>query len=164
MTTSKAGRSSFASATVIGYVAVLICSCSHPAVYTDTITVPKRVASQPTATETFNLRSECAKLGQKIMEGNTIGSALTQDVVTHYDPPTNRCYAELDVNTADLSKFTDDYSRYVYDAQTGELLASVGNDHGKKTAYVKDGGGLKVTGWDQAIIQIESLMADDRKQ
>jgi hypothetical protein len=107
---------------------------------------------------------EAEKFYQKIMEGNNIGSALTQDVVTHYDPPTNRCYGELDVNTADLSKFTDDYSRYVYDAQTGELLASVSNDHGKKTAYVKDGGGFKATDWDQAIIQIESLMADDRKQ
>lgn len=57
----------------------------------------------PTAAEVFNLRSKCAELGQKILDGNLTGPALTQSQVSHYDPETNRCYVRLDVDTADLT-------------------------------------------------------------
>jgi hypothetical protein len=83
--------------------------------------------------------------------------------VTHYNPETNRCYAELDVNIADLSKFDEYNSRTLYDGQTAEMLAHVQRKNGQKTAYVKDGG-LKSTDFDTAIIEMEELMADDRKQ
>src|SRR3990172_1063562 len=63
----------------------------------------------PTATEVFRLRSECAKLGEKILENNTVGSAVTQSQVSHYDPQTNRCYVELTVQTADLGTPASDW-------------------------------------------------------
>jgi hypothetical protein len=148
-------------AVAVSCVAGAMLSCSHLPAQAEAAT--KSVANPPTATEIFNLRSKCAELGQKIMENNNIGVALTQDVVTHYDPVTNRCYAELDVNMADLSKFDEYNSRTLYDGQTAEMLAHIQNKKGQKTAYVKDGG-LKVTDFDLAIMKMGELMADDRKQ
>jgi hypothetical protein len=151
-------------------LAIVICclpgfmvSCSRTSADSEPKNIKPRIASPPTATEIFNLRSKCAGLGQKIMENNTIGSALTQDIVTHYNPETNRCYAELDGNMADWSKFDEYNSRTLYDGQTAETLAHVQRKKGQKTAYVKDGG-LKSTDFDTAIIKMEELMADDRNQ
>jgi hypothetical protein len=59
---------------------------------------------KPTATEIFNLRSKCAEFGEKIMNENIIGIALAQEQVSHYDPKSNRCYVELTVHTADMTK------------------------------------------------------------
>src|ERR1700730_17603927 len=68
------------------------------------------VAQAPTATEVFNLRNKCAELGEKIIDGNQpLGSALRQEQVSHYDPKTNRCYVELNVHMADLTKYQDYY-------------------------------------------------------
>jgi hypothetical protein len=119
-------------------------------------------ANRPSATEIFNLRSKCAELGEKIMEGNHIGSALTQSQVSHYDSGTNRCYVELDVNVADLSKWDEYNSRCLFDGQTGELLGWVKNEKGKKAAYVTDS--PNVLDYDAAAMKIGALMADDRKQ
>ena len=99
-------------------------------------TVPKDAVGEtiykaPTATEVFNLRSKCAELGEKILDGNIIGSALAQEHVSHYDPKTNRCYVELDVHMADLSKWDDYRSRNLYDGQTGEILAWTRDQKGK---------------------------------
>jgi hypothetical protein len=116
---------------------------------------------KPTATEVFNLRSKCAEFGDKIMSRNTIGSALAQDQVSHYDPKTNRCYVELDVHMADLSKWDDYRSRYLYDGQTGEMLAWATYKKGNKTAFVNDGPTLD---YDAAVLKIDILMADDRKR
>src|ERR1039457_4652402 len=76
--------------------------------------------ARPTASEVFRLRSECAKLGDKLRDENTIGPALTQDVVTKYNPETNRCYALLTIQNIEKS---EDVGRYLYDGQTRELLA-----------------------------------------
>ncbi len=115
----------------------------------------------PTATEVFNLSSKCAELGEKIMEGNAIGIALAQSQISHFDPKTNRCYVELDVHMADLSKFDDDNGRYLYDGQTGEMLAWSRSTRGKKTGFVVGPG---AGGFDAANTKIDDLMADDRKQ
>jgi len=55
-----------------------------------------QAAEPPTATEV------CAELGEKIMEENDIGMALSQ--VSRYDPRINRCYVELIVVAADVTK------------------------------------------------------------
>jgi len=96
------------------------------------------------------------------MEANIIGTALTQSQVSHYDPQTNRCYVDLNVNMADLAKFDDYYSRTVLDGQTGEMLAHIENKKGQKTAYIKDSS--EAFSYDAAIAKMEALMADDRKQ
>jgi hypothetical protein len=61
-------------------------------------------------------------MGAKIMNENIIGSALTQSEVSRYNPASNRCYVDLQVSSADLSKF-ETSSDYLYDGQTGEMLA-----------------------------------------
>ena len=118
-----------------------------------------------TATEIFDLRSKCARLGDKIMEDNVIGPALTQSVVSNYNPQTNRCYVELTVHMADLSKFDEIYFRSVYDGQTGEMLAWARKDKGKESGFF---GGVVLSGtqsdYNAAQLRMSELMADDRTQ
>ena len=59
---------------------------------------------QRPAAEVFRLRSACADLGQRILEDNAIGSALSKSQISNYNPRTNRCYVELIVQTADTTK------------------------------------------------------------
>ena len=96
------------------------------------------------------------------MNQNSIGPALTQNQVSHYDPTTNRCYVELRVNMADLTKYEDYYATSLYDGQTGELLAFVQSKKGVKTAFLKDG--PNTLDYDAAMLKIDAFMADDRKQ
>lgn len=125
------------------------------------------ISPTATATEIFNLRSECARLGQKILHGNIVGVALTQDQVSHYDPQTNRCYVQLTVQTADLSKPGDYFSTTLYDGQTGEILAFARTEHGKKSGMVFDGslpdGQDPDRFWNHATDFINGKMEDDRK-
>ena len=118
---------------------------------------------KPTAAEVFNLRTKCAELGEKILNGNIIGIALTQEQVSHYDPKSNRCYVELTVQMADLTKVNDYFSRSVYDGQTGEMLAFSSSEKGVKKGFVMGSAGGGV-GFDAANAKIDALMADDRKQ
>ncbi len=140
-------------------VLMLFCGCQPPSKARPTV---ETSFATPTATEVFNLRSKCAEFGEKILDGNIIGLALTQTQVSHYHPKTNRCYVELTVNMADLSKYEDYYARHLYDGQTGELLASVQRKKGVKTAFVKDS--PNTFDWDAAIIKIDTLMTDGRMQ
>ena len=122
----------------------------------------------PTAT---NLRSRCAQLGEKIMEDNTIGAALTQSQVSHYDPRTNRCYVELTVETIDRTGPKDFYVRYLIDGQTKEHLAFASENKGIKSGTVFDKqynrGKTSVfdvnIGWDYTNSYIDQMMAEDRR-
>ena len=121
----------------------------------------------PTATEVFQLRSACADLGQKLLEENVVGSALAQDQISHYNPRTNRCYVEVTINTADLTKPMNYFHRVLYDGQTSEMLASAQMRKGSKSGMVFDKQHLTTTlenaGWDDASEYIDAMMADDRK-
>jgi hypothetical protein len=89
-------------------------------------------AALPTATEIFHLRSECAALGHKLLDANVVGPALFQSQVSHYAPKSNRCYVELTIQTGDTTNQPRKTYTYLYDGQTGELLASLhyeGEDH-----------------------------------
>jgi hypothetical protein len=68
---------------------------------------------------------------------------------------------ELTVHRADLSKYQEYYARYLYDGQTGEMLASTESKKGVKSAFVKDAPLLQ---FDDANARIDALIADDRKQ
>ncbi len=136
---------------------LLLCfGCQKPS--TPKSVVEEASFKKPTASEIFILRSKCAELGKNILEENVIGSALAQVQVSHYDPKTNRCYVELDVHMADLSKYEDYHFRYLHDGQTGEMLAWSGSKKGVKSWYPL---GLD---YDAADAKIDALMADDRKQ
>lgn len=90
----------------------------------------------PNAAEVFELRSKCATLGEVILENNWIGPALTQEVSTHYDERSNRCYAELDVHQAKLDESGKYYSRVLYDAQTKQVLAWTRSENGSQASSI----------------------------
>jgi hypothetical protein len=114
---------------------------------------------QPTATEVFHLRSECAALGEKIPSSPTIAPGITVSPISHYEPRTNRCYVVL--NTVDAPQpFTHASRRYLFDGQTGEMLAYTDVRDGEKSAAIGD----KRAGWDEVSQYIDTMMADDRKQ
>ena len=119
----------------------------------------------PSATEVFHLRSECASLGEKILEADLVGQALTKSQTSHYDTATNRCYVELAVSTADLRHYEDYYARYLYDGQTGEMLAFTRSEKGHKSSnIVLPHDSKNSTGdlfWEANKI-IDEMMADDR--
>jgi hypothetical protein len=75
---------------LLGLLGLCFVSCSHTPAQTTTQLQRPAVASPPTATEIFDLRTKCAELSHKIMEKNVIGSALAQDVASHYDLVGNR--------------------------------------------------------------------------
>jgi hypothetical protein len=113
---------------------------------------------QPTAKELFELRSKCVALGEKILKNNVVGSALTQSQVSHYDTKTGRCYVELTVQNADLSKPMTIYSRYLIDGQTEEQLAFTKIKDGKKSGMVFKKG---IYGFDEAGEYIGEMMKDE---
>ena len=110
------------------------------------------------ASEVFHLRSECADLGVKILNGNLVGIAVTQSQVSHYDPKSNRCYVELTVQSANLKAPTEYYATYLYDGQTGEMLAFAKMEKGAKSglAFKKS-----ISGFDDVTSYIADLMRDE---
>lgn len=130
--------------------------------------ISPRTYNLPTATEVFNLRSECATLGQRVLNNNAIGGALTQSQISHYNPTTNRCYVELTVQSADLSgKYI---ANYLSDGQTGDLLAFATQKDGKEYGSIYSGP-AKTTIYDPSESTFQStndyineVMKDDWKQ
>ena len=79
-----------------------------------------------TAEQAYRLQDDCTHRGDVILQENLIGSGLTQEVVARYNSTTNRCYVKLEVHAADLTQMSEiDYSTYLEDGQTKELLAFV---------------------------------------
>ena len=119
-----------------------------------------QAAEPPTATEV------CAELGEKIMEENDIGMALSQ--VSRYDPRTNRCYVELIVVAADVTKSKGVFHRYLYDGQTKELLASASRDNDRPMGgqvFDREHRPASFTnnGYDDTNEYIDQMMADDTR-
>lgn len=79
----------------------------------------------PTAEEAYRLQDDCTHRGEKILRENLIGIALTQEQVSRYNATTNRCYVRLEVHALKPDEFEKyDFSTYLFDGQTGEMLAS----------------------------------------
>jgi len=132
------------------------------------LTAAERTHQLPTATEVFQLRSACANLGEALLDETTVGSALTKDQVSHYDPPSNRCYIELTVQKANPKGFDDYINRSLYDGQTKELLAFARIEKSKKVGMIFDrqhsmADPTKNLGWDDASAYINEKMFDNRK-
>jgi hypothetical protein len=122
----------------------------------------------PTATEVFNLRSKCAELGEKIMKDTVIGDALKKDQLSRYDPKTNRCYVQLTVWNADLTKGDENFQRYLFDGQTGQVLAAIRREKGTRSGDIYSDPSPAQGNSDEmyldASIFISQAMADDRQQ
>ena len=110
----------------------------------------------------FNLRSRCAELGQKMLEDYVRHGAPYVTQVSRYHPRTNRCYVEL-------TAFTENYDRELYDGQTRQKLAqAVKGKDGKSGGSVSDkqynrGMGKDGWGWDYTNSYIDQMMDEDRK-
>jgi hypothetical protein len=79
----------------------------------------------PTAEQAYRLQDDCSGRGEAIMRDNEIGSVLTQEQVSRYNPTTNRCYVRLRVHAQNLKEWDKyDNSTYLEDGHTRELLAS----------------------------------------
>jgi hypothetical protein len=120
------------------------------------------------AEEVFRLRSMCVDLGQRIIKDGVVGSALTQDQVSHYNQQTNRCYVEVTVHTMDASRPDYLIHRYLYDGQTKEMLANAniekgGKKHGMVFDQQHQTRTLENAGWDDANSYINAMMLDDRR-
>jgi hypothetical protein len=121
----------------------------------------------PTATEVFDLRSKCAELGEKIMKNTVVGDNLKKDQLSHYEPKTNRCYVRLTVWNANGK--TDDYfQQYLFDGQTGQMLAAIRRENGVKSGDIYSDPSPAQGNSDEmyvdASIFISQMMADDRQQ
>ena len=131
------------------------------------ILMPLQATAQnapPTATEIFHLRTECAELADKLMHGFEEVTAMVQiptrspetySVSPHYDPATNRCYADLTsfYSTAPVSgnhyvlnspdPWVEHKHRSLFDAQTKDVLASSSIDGDKRVGSVFEEGHQK---------------------
>lgn len=110
--------------------ALLICGAAVLMAYKvgfDRGRVTEAIPGQPTLTvnaaEVFNLRSQCAKLGEDIKRANQVSPVLDQSETTHYEPRTNRCYVELFVQAGEPPAHW--FTRRLFDGQTAEMLAIV---------------------------------------
>lgn len=153
--------------TLLAASAALLVSCGGQGSPQKQAASPE-VNPRPTATEVFHLRSECAQLGQKILDGNVVGTALTQSQLSRYDPGTNRCYVQLTVQTADLTKPIQYLANYLFDGQTGEMLATAKLENGKRSGIVfgvappDDFKNNPDTFYNQAMDFMDKKMKDDR--
>lgn len=75
------------------------------------------------ATEIFALRSQCADLAKKLLAGGVHGADVQATQKSNYSQGNNRCYVELDFSPADSGSQDYQATRYLYDGQTGEVLA-----------------------------------------
>jgi hypothetical protein len=154
---------------------LFVCSCDKAPQQKQPETVPTPSPFRaPTATELFELQSKCTVLGEKIMRENVIGSALTQQQTSHYNPKDNRCYVKLDVSTADLTTPSEKYieDEYLYDGQSNEMLAALTYQGEKKSGIVYDSSLEKLMqekkqsteNFDAVRDLIDSFVATDRRQ
>ena len=130
-------------------------------------TAAEGVHQPPATADIIQLRSTCADLGQQILQGNFIRSALYQEQFSRYSPSTNRCYVEMRVQTNDPNKRVDRFGRYLYDGQTKEMLAFAQIQNGKKSGRVFDllhrTTSFENDGWDDASEYIYAVMSDNRE-
>lgn len=150
---------------------LLLCSCGPSKQKQPEEASPYRA---PSATELFDLQSKCTAMGVKILEENSIGNALTQEQVSHYNPKDNRCYVKLSVSTADLTTPRENYVEddYLEDGQSGEILADTFVKGQKKSGMVFDSSLQKLmqekkqsdTDADAISDLIDSFVATERRQ
>jgi hypothetical protein len=122
----------------------------------------------PTATEVFNLRSKCAELGEKISKNTVIADALKKDQLSHYEPKTNRCYVQVTVWNANLTEGDEYFQQYLFDGQTGQVLAAIRREKGVRSGDIYVDPYPPAGNSDELYLDtsmfISKLMADDRQQ
>jgi hypothetical protein len=119
--------------TALGSVLVFILFAAHVS-----------AQSPPTATEAFNLRTQCKKISdEKAQEFLVLNGMLKWEIVTawntaKYDPTSNRCYGRIYEHIVKPSHRLDHESDQVFDLQTTDLLAAAMIEDGKKHGNIYD--------------------------
>jgi hypothetical protein len=130
---------------------------------------PIEAAAQPapTASQIFELRLKCQKLGEQKRESAEAeeGRFWTPIAVTNYDIVNHHCYVKLDLSPAGnwVPRNQPRHKTYLYDGQTGELLAFSESDGTEKFGMVYDDNweGSRI-GFDAAVNYINKMMATKR--
>jgi len=103
----------------------------------------------------------CEARGAAILAGNPVPSAW-QSQHSLYNRLTSRCYIEMRVETPAAGSGRDRTGRFLYDGNTGELLAFAEIRDGQKSGRVFDLTHATATfandGWDDAISYIRQKM------
>jgi hypothetical protein len=92
---------------------------------------------------------------------------LKKEELSHYDPKTNRCYVRLTVWNANPGNGDEYFHQYLFDGQTGQMLAAVRRENGVKSGDIysdpppSQGGPEEM--YVDASIFISQMMADDRQ-
>lgn len=147
-------------------VLLLFSGCQKPSAPTPPVDAP--AFRSPTATEIFDLRSKCAELGEKIMKNTVTAAELKKEQLSHYQPKTNRCYVRLTIWNANLGKENEYFQQYLFDGQTGQVLAAIRRENGVRSGDIYSDPPPSAGNSDEmyvdASIFISQMMADDRQQ
>ena len=113
------------------------------------------------------MRSKCAELGEKILKDTVVAADLKREELSHYEPKTNRCYVRLTVWNASLGKGEEYLHQYLFDGQTGQMLAAARRENGVRTGDIYSDPPPSQGNSDEmyldASIFISQTMADDRQ-
>ena len=151
------------------FVLLFFCGCQKSSSPNSPVNVNAAPSLRsPTASEIFDLRSKCAELGEKIMKNKVLGDNVQKDELSHYEPKTNRCYVRLTVWNANLSKGDEDFQQYLFDGQTGQVLAAARREHGVRSGDIYSDPPPSAGNPDEMYVDaslfISQMMADDRQQ
>jgi len=111
---------------------LLFSGCKTPERKPEPKPVPERVPEKPkrqsfvppTAEQAYRLQDDCTRRGDWVLKNNAIGLALSQEQVSRYNLTMNRCYVRAEIHAKKPDEFGKyDYSTYLFDGQTAELLA-----------------------------------------
>jgi hypothetical protein len=102
------------------------------------------------------------------MKNTVTGDELTKNQVSHYVPKTNRCYVQLTVWNAKLAKGDEYFREYLYDGQTGQLLAEIRREKGTRYGDIYNNPSPMNGTSDELYLDasnfISKMMEDDRQQ
>ncbi|MHB8652561.1 MAG: hypothetical protein ACYDA9_01650 [Terriglobia bacterium] len=148
---------------VVGLLAlVLSTGCNQPHVQQKA--QPSSSRPRLSATEEFNLRGKCAALADEMAPGyGLVGAALNSEVLSHYNPETNRCYVQVTVTKNFSYTQPSIPSNYlgiaIYDGQTKEMLVYAYQVGDKSYGVIYSASDSNVT-YDKASAEIGRLMHD----
>lgn len=123
------------------------------------------VPASAAADEAETAIAACNALGEAILRDNPVRAAVYRNQLSRYDSWTDRCYVEMHVETTAAGAGSDRVGRFLYDGDTGELLAFAETRDGHKSGRVFDLSHPTTTfensGWDDAVDYIAAMMTPE---
>lgn len=131
---------------------------------------PKPARQQLSPVQIFDLRTKCQAIVDKDVQDmaiGVVGNALTANVTSHYNPVTNRCYAEVVVTKNFAFNWPKTPSNYrsdaLYDAQTRSLLLIADQEGDKRSGDDLRAASFSSITFDKASDEIQLLMTQEDK-